>query len=199
MIIGLTGGIATGKSTVAKMLKELGATIIDADKVAREVVEPHEPTLKKIVERFGADIVHHDGRLNREKLGSIVFQDGQARSDLNHIIHPAIRHRMQQKIEEAIRAGDDLIVLDIPLLFEGKNRRKMDKILVVYIPEELQKKRLMERDNIDASLAEQKMSSQIPIEQKKNLGDAYIDNSYSLDETKQQLEDIMKRWKAEEQ
>lgn len=198
MIIGLTGGIASGKSTVSRMLRDLGAEIIDADKVAREVVEPDQPTWVKIKERFGTDIFFEDGQLNRQKLGAIIFKDGQARADLNAIIHPAIRKRMNEQKEKALIQGIELIVMDIPLLFESELEHMVQKVLVVYVPETIQKTRLMLRDQINEDTALQKMKSQISIEQKKNLGHAYIDNSGSQEETKFQLERIIEQWRAED-
>lgn len=198
MIIGLTGGIASGKSTVSGMLQDLGAVIIDADKIAREVVEPNQPTWHKIKQRFGEDIFHQDGQLDRKKLGAIIFKDGQARTDLNAIIHPAIRERMRQQKEKAQREGIELIVMDIPLLFESELEYMVEKILVVYVPEEIQKDRLMLRDQIDEKLALQKMSSQLSIEHKKDKGHAFINNSGSLTETRNQLEHIIQKWRTEE-
>jgi dephospho-CoA kinase len=198
MIIGLTGGIASGKSTVSGMLQDLGAVIIDADKIAREVVEPDQPTWHKIKQRFGEDIFYQDGQLDRKKLGAIIFKDGQARTDLNAIIHPAIRERMRQQKEKVQREGIELIVMDIPLLFESELEYMVEKILVVYIPEEIQKDRLMLRDQIDEKLALQKMSSQLSIEHKKDKGHAFINNSGSLTETRKQLEHIIQKWRTEE-
>jgi dephospho-CoA kinase len=197
MIIGLTGGIASGKSTVSGMLQDLGAVIIDADKIARQVVEPNQPTWHKIKHRFGEDVFYQDGELDRKKLGAIIFKDGQARTDLNAIIHPAIRERMRQQKEHAQREGIELIVMDIPLLFESELEYMVEKILVVYVPEEIQKNRLMLRDEIDEKLALQKMSSQLSIEQKKDKGHAFINNSGSLSDTKKQLENIIQKWRTE--
>ena len=200
MIIGLTGGIASGKSTVAKMMADLGAKIIDADQVARQVVEPGEPTLHKIVDRFGEEILHADGTLDRKKLGNIVFRDQTARMDLNQIIHPAIRTQMKKQLDDALQSGEKCIVMDIPLLFESERSKReypLDKILVVYVPEPIQIKRLMDRDGIDETLARQKINSQIPMEEKKDMGDAYIDNSGTLESTKKQLLSILKQWREE--
>lgn len=200
MIIGLTGGIASGKSTVSKMMADLGAKIIDADQVARQVVEPGEPTLHKIVDRFGEEILHADGTLDRKKLGNIVFRDQTARMDLNQIIHPAIRTQMKKQLDDALQSGEKCIVMDIPLLFESERSKReypLDKILVVYVPEPIQIKRLMDRDGIDETLARQKINSQIPMEEKKDMGDAYIDNSGTLESTKKQLLSILKQWREE--
>lgn len=199
MIIGLTGGIASGKSTVSRMLNDLGAEIIDADKVAREVVEPNQPTWANIKLRFGEDILYENGQLNRQKLGAIIFNDGQARTDLNAIIHPAIRKRMNEQKEKALKQGIELIVMDIPLLFESELEHMVEKVLVVYVPEAIQKTRLMHRDQIDEATALQKMKSQISIEKKKEKGHAFIDNSGTQEETKTQLERIIQQWRTEDQ
>jgi len=197
MIIGLTGGIASGKSTVSRLLDSLGAIIIDADKIAREVVEPGEKTWHRLKEAFGQDIFYDDGKLNRPKLGEIIFSDGQAREKLNSIIHPAIRARMVEMRDQAVREGEELVVLDIPLLFESKLEYMVEKILVVYVPEEIQLQRLMSRDGIDRETALKKMKSQMPIEQKRILGDACINNSGTIEETKAQLLKIIKQWRQE--
>lgn len=198
MVIGLTGGIASGKTTVSNMLRNMGAVVIDADKIAREVVEPHEPAWVKIRERFGEEVFHQDGQLNRQRLGSIVFDDTQARIDLNKITHPAIRKRMQEKKEQAIEKGTKWVVLDIPLLFESELEYMVDKVLVVYVPQEIQKQRLMSRDQLEEERALQRMESQMPIDQKKDKGHAYIDNSGTIQQSKKQLEKIINSWSTEE-
>lgn len=197
MIIGLTGGIASGKSTVSRMLKNLGAVIIDADKIARQVVEPDQPAWNKIKERFGGGVFLENGELDRPALGSVIFNNAEARTDLNSIVHPEIRKRMEEEKQEALKKGVRWIVLDIPLLFESELEYMVEKILVVYVSEEIQKTRLVERDQIDDTLALQKMRSQIPIEQKKNKGHAFIDNSGTIEETEAQLLQILKQWSKE--
>jgi dephospho-CoA kinase len=197
MVIGLTGGIASGKSTVSNILRELGAFIIDADAIAREVVAPGSPVLQKIVERFGPKVIQADGTLYRQRLGEIIFSDAEARKDLNRIIHPAIRKEMMVRRDVAIVNGEDLIVLDIPLLFESELEYMIDKVLVVYVPYAIQLERLMQRDGIDEALAIKKISSQIPLEEKKELGNAYIDNSKSVEETRAQLTKLIVKWRQE--
>lgn len=197
MIIGLTGGIATGKSTVANMLKKYGACIIDADKIARQVVEPNQPAWHKIRKRFGEEVFLENGHLDRAALGAIIFADKEARKELNRIVHPEIRRIMEEQKEKAIKEGFEWIVLDIPLLFENKLEYMVEKILVVYVPEHIQKERLMARDKISAHQAEQKMMSQLSIEEKKNKGHAYIDNSGTMAETEAQVLKILKEWSKE--
>jgi len=194
LVIGLTGSIATGKSTVAQMFEQLDIPVIDADKVAREVVEPNEAALKEIESVFGADLILEDGRLDRKKLGSIVFQDDQKRKQLNNIMHPAIRKRMNEKQEELIRRGVACLVQDIPLLFENKLQSHVDKVLVVYIDEEEQLKRLMKRDQSSEEEAINRMKAQLSIEEKKRLADAYIDNRGSKEASFAQLKKILTDW-----
>ncbi|HLR65434.1 MAG TPA: dephospho-CoA kinase [Pseudogracilibacillus sp.] len=194
LVIGLTGSIATGKSTVAQMFEQLDIPVIDADKVAREVVEPNEAALKEIESVFGADLILEDGRLDRKKLGSIVFQDDQKRKQLNNIMHPAIRKRMNEKQEELIRRGVACLVQDIPLLFENKLQSHVDKVLVVYIDEEEQLKRLMKRDQSSEEEAINRMKAQLSIEEKKRLADAYIDNRGSKEASFTQLKKILTDW-----
>lgn len=198
MIIGLTGGISTGKSTVSRMLQDLGAVIIDADKIARDVVKPPAPTLQQIRAEFGGTVLLPNGELDRQALGQLIFGNEEARRKLNAIIHPAIRSEMNRQKEQALQQQHKLIVLDIPLLFESHLEHMVEKILVIYVPEEIQLARLMKRDEIDEQAALRKIRSQISIEEKKHRGHAFIDNSGSLTETKQQLEKILKKWSLQE-
>lgn len=189
MIIGLTGGIATGKSTVASMLRERGAAIVDADQVAREVVEPGRPALREIVNRFGPAILNEDGTLNRKKLGEIVFADPARRKELEAITHPAIRARMRE-MTAALQAEDPdrLIVADIPLLFEAGLERQYECVLLVYVPREIQKERLMKRDGLTEEEAERRLAAQMDIEEKKRRADYVIDNSGTPEETARQVD-----------
>ena len=194
MIIGLTGSIATGKSTVANMIKEMNIPVIDADKVAREVVEPGEKAYEQIVEYFGTEILFPDGTLNRKKLGTIVFQDEEKRNVLNSIVHPVIRERMDQQKEEYLAKGYKTVVLDIPLLFEGNRQDEFDKVLLVAVSEETQLKRLLERDKMGKEDALNRIRSQMPIKDKIPLADAVIYNDGTIEETKAQLIAILKKW-----
>jgi dephospho-CoA kinase len=193
MIIGLTGGIATGKSTVSNMLRERGAAIVDADRVAREVVEPGEPALQEIVNRFGSEILNEDGTLNRKKLGGIVFADPARRKELEAITHPAIRARMRERMAAlASEDPDRLIVADIPLLFEGGLQRQYECVLLVYVPREIQKERLMKRDGLTEAEAEKRLAAQMDIEEKKRLADYVIDNRGTLEETSRQVDEFLR-------
>lgn len=194
VVIGLTGSIATGKSTVAKMLESLNIPVVDADQVAREIVEPGEAALKEIVNVFGGEVLHEDGSLNRKQLGAIVFNDTSEREKLNAIMHPAIRKRMTEKQEAYIAQGVKCVVQDIPLLFENNLKSHVDKVLVVYVDEKEQLKRLMSRDNSSKEEAQARINSQISIEEKRDLADAYIDNRGTKEESFLQLKEILKDW-----
>lgn len=189
MNIGLTGGIATGKSTVSQMLERRGAALVDADRIAREVVEPGQAPLRQIAERFGQAVLNEDGTLNRRKLGQIVFSDEAERKALEAITHPAIRALMKERMArlEAERP-DRLVVVDVPLLFESKLQSLFEQVLVVYVPRSVQLARLMERDGLAEEEARKRLDAQMDIEDKKRLADYVIDNSAGLAETEEQIE-----------
>lgn len=194
MKIGLTGGIACGKSTVAAMLVALGAELIDADGLAREVVQPGSPGLHQVVEQFGSGILRADGSLDRKALGQIVFADAGARNNLEQILHPLIRAMMRERMEEARRSSPDkLVVVDVPLLFESKLEWMFDETLLVYIPQELQLARLQERDGLSKEQAQRRIDAQIPIEDKRALADHVIDNSGDREATRRQVEQWVRR------
>lgn len=194
MIIGLTGSIASGKSTVSNMLKEYGLPIVDADVVARLVVEPGSETLKRIVEAFGEEVLTETGELNRQKLGSIIFNDEEKRQTLNGIIHPAIRKEMLRQRDEYIANGEKTVIMDIPLLFESKLQHFVDKILVVTVSEDIQLERLMKRNQLTAEDAKARIRSQLPLAVKEQGADAVINNNGTIEETRKQLEHILKEW-----
>lgn len=189
MNIGLTGGIACGKSTVAAMLAQRGAIVIDADRIAREVVLPGMPALAAIAERFGPEVLAPDGALDRKRLGAIVFGDEAARRDLEGLLHPPIRALMRERKERFEReAPDKLVVLDIPLLYESKLESMVSRVMVVYCPREVQLERLMQRDKLTPGQAEARLSAQLPIEDKRRLADIVIDNSGSIEQTERQVD-----------
>ena len=189
-IIGLTGSIASGKSTVSLMFDDFKIPVIDADKIAREVVEPGEEAYKGIVETFGDTILREDNTLDRKELGSIVFADKDKLETLNGIIHPAIRRKMIQKRDALEREGHSCIVLDIPLLFESKLENFVDKIIVVYVDEDTQLKRLMDRDGFTKEEAKQRIESQMPVKEKVKLADKVVNNNGTKYESYQQLDVI---------
>lgn len=191
MIVGLTGGIATGKSTVTIMLRELGAYVVDADVWARRVVEVGSDGLKEIAQTFGESVLHADGSLNRAELGRIVFADREAREKLNSITHPRVRTGMNEETETYRREHPGQpVVWDVPLLFEGETRKLVDQTILVYVPEAIQLQRLMNRDGIAEADALARIRAQMPIEEKRKLANIVIDNSHSLEETRQQVKSI---------
>ena len=193
VIIGLTGSIASGKSTIAGMLKEMGLPIVDADLVARQVVEVGSPTLAKIAEAFGEDILLPTGEMDRAKVGALIFNDEQKRHQLNSITHPAIRAEMIRQRDAYVSEGKH-VVMDIPLLFESKLQHFVEKILVVTVSPEVQLQRLMARNGLTIEEAQARIASQLPLKEKEDGADAVIYNNGSFDESKQQLIDIMQKW-----
>lgn len=192
-VIGITGSIATGKSTVSNIIKDLGFTVIDADIAARKVVEPGEAAYEKIVNEFGKQILLENGEINRKKLGEIVFNDEKKRLLLNAIVHPAVRKWMNDQKEEAFKRGEQVVFLDIPLLYESKLTNMVDEVIVVYVDEQTQLDRLMKRNDLTIEEAKARMNAQISIEEKKQMTDYVIDNRGSLKETKHQLKQILKK------
>lgn len=189
MNIGLTGGIATGKSTVSRMLASRGAAVIDADAIAREIMEPGHPVLAAVSERFGQGVLHPDGTLDRKKLGDIVFSHPEERKALEALTHPAIRSEMKRRLDELEEADPyRLVVADIPLLYESGLDPLYEEIMVVYVPRELQLTRLIHRDGLSREEAEQRLGAQTDIELKKERADILIDNSGGLDETERQID-----------
>ena len=193
VIIGLTGSIASGKSTIADMLRSMGLPIVDADLVARQVVEVGSPTLAKIAEEFGEDILLPTGEMDRAKVGAIIFNDEQKRLQLNSIIHPAIREEMIRQRDVYVAEGKH-VVMDIPLLFESKLQHFVEKILVVTVNPEVQLQRLMTRNNFSKEEAEARIASQLPLKEKEEGADAVIYNNGTVEQSKQQLLDIMHSW-----
>jgi dephospho-CoA kinase len=194
MIIGLTGSIASGKSTVSAMLKEKGFAIIDADLVARLVVEPGTRTLKEIEGVFGQEVMNADGTLNRDALGQIIFHEPAKRKQLNDLMHPAIRSEMLRQRDELFSSGHETLIMDIPLLFESRLQHFVDKILVVSVTEDTQMYRLMERNSLSREEAKARIQSQLPISEKEKGADAVIYNNGSIEETKAQLDRILVNW-----
>jgi dephospho-CoA kinase len=194
LVVGLTGSIASGKSTVSNMFREKGVTVIDADVEARLAVEPGEPAYKEIIESFGKDVLLEDGSINRAKLGSIIFNDAEKRRKLNSIVHPDVRRRMEEKRNQAVKNKEELVIMDIPLLFESDLTHIVDKVLLVYVDAKTQLRRLMERNHFSEEEAKARIHSQMPLSEKVLLSDAVIDNSGSITETKHQLEETLKKW-----
>lgn|SRR5690625_2540916 len=196
LIIGLTGSIGTGKSTIANKLKRLNIPVIDADLIAREVVEPGEHAYKEIVATFGEGILQSDKTLDRAKLGEIVFSNEEKRKTLNGIIHPAIRQEMIRQRDTYVQQNVPCVVLDIPLLYESKLTHFVEKVIVVKTDRDVQLERILSRDDISKEEAIQRMNSQIDVSKKEKWADAVIDNNGSVEQSEEQLVQILSDWKV---
>jgi dephospho-CoA kinase len=189
--IGLTGGIASGKSTVAAMLAGHGAALVDADVIAREVVEPGQPGLRAVVEAFGPEVLTPSGRLDRDHMATVVFGDPDSRRRLEAITHPLIQARIAERVSAGKAAGPPLIVVDIPLLFEGGREDDFPEgVLLVYADVATQIRRLRRRDGLDAAAAQRRVAAQLPIESKRGGATWVIDNGGSLETTRA----LVARW-----
>ncbi len=191
LLVGLTGGIATGKSTVTAMLRGPSVRIVDADALAREVVEPGTPALARIVAEFGPEVLRPDGRLDRARLGEMVFPDPARRKRLEAITHPAIRARFEQIMANLEREGfDGLLIWDAALLVESGGNRKMDRVVVVTTDPATQLRRLMERDGCTEEAARARVASQMPLAVKARYGDYVIDNSGTREQTEARVREV---------
>ncbi|KAA9293636.1 dephospho-CoA kinase [Aerococcus urinae] len=186
--LGLTGSIATGKSTVSNYFKKVGFPVVDADLGARAVVEPGTQGLQAIKEHFGEDFLFPNGTLNRKKLGDVVFTDKDQLKALNQLLLPYIYDWVNDQAQSYQDQGHQLIILDIPLLYETKYQNACDAVMLVYVPESIQLQRLMDRDNLSEDEAFDRMLSQYNIEQKLRWADIVIDNQGSIQQTEQQVE-----------
>ncbi|TYU48630.1 dephospho-CoA kinase [Listeria monocytogenes] len=192
--IGLTGSVATGKSTVSNLIQQAGIPLVDADIAARKVVEPGTEGLKEIVAYFGEEILLADGTLDRAKLGEIIFKDKEKREKLNEITHPRVKDYMLEARERFFRAGEELVFFDIPLLFESHLESLVDQIVVVWTTPETELKRLMERNNLTKEDALRRIESQMGIDEKARKADFVIDNNESLEKTQKQVYTFIKRF-----
>ncbi len=192
-IIGLTGGIASGKSSVARLLETLGASVIDADQLARDAVKPGTAANAAILELFGPDLVTGDGSLDRQRLGSIVFADPEARKRLESIVHPAIKLLAEERLAALRARGVPVAVYMAALLIEAGATDRVDEIWVVYLDAETQVQRLMLRDRLSREDAMRRIESQMPMVTKKGYARVVIDNSGSWEETERQVRDIWDR------
>ncbi|MGG1518557.1 dephospho-CoA kinase [Paenibacillus oryzisoli] len=192
MNIGLTGGIACGKSTVSGMLVSRGALLVDADQIARDVVQPGSPVLEQVAAHFGQAVLNPDGSLHRKKLGELIFGSEEQRKALESILHPPIRAAMRSQMADYEREHPDkLVVVDVPLLFESGLASMFEATLVVYVPREVQLKRLIARDGLTEDQAALRLEAQMGIEEKRSLADFVIDNSGTLEQTTQQVEHFL--------
>ena len=195
LLIGLTGGIGSGKSVVARMLEALGAAVVDADAIAREVVRPGEPALDRVVQVFGPAVLTPAGELDRRALGRIVFQDERARQELERILHPAIHRRTWERIGALLAGGrHPAVVWDVPLLFEVGAEHRVDQIWVVTAPREVRLARLRRRDpDLSAEELARRMAAQWPLEEKAARAHVVIDNGGDLEATRRQVEAAWRR------
>jgi dephospho-CoA kinase len=195
-LVGLTGGIASGKSTGAAILHRLGAAIINADELAREVVQPKEDAWKEIIATFGLDILREDETLDRKKLRKIVFENPEARKKLETIIHPRVRALAEKRISELAAAGSSIIVYEVPLLFENQIHLWLRPVILVACDIETQKKRLLERDHLTAIEAQQHLDAQMSLVEKRKLADYVIENDGTLEQLEQQLREVLQKIQA---
>jgi dephospho-CoA kinase len=189
--VGLTGSIAVGKSFVTSVLGELGAQVMDADQTARAVVEPGTPGLAEVIETFGPQVLQPDGRLDRAKLGEIVFHDEAKRQRLNQIVHPLVMAAQDEQLrrwEEADPQG--VAVVDAALMIESGGYRRFDKLVVVFCRPEIQLARLMRRNGLSEDEARQRIAAQMPQEEKKGYADYLLDTSNDFDDTRRQVEKL---------
>jgi dephospho-CoA kinase len=196
ILLGVTGGIASGKNTVARMLEQLGARLIDFDVLSRVVVEPGKPAWRDITACFGEQVLLQDKTLDRKKLAEIVFRDSEKRKKLESFVHPRIYEEFTRLVKEyAAKDSNIIIQVVVPLLIEGNLQHLFHKILLVYIPEETQIERVMKRDRISREMALNMLRSQLPNEEKKGYADFIVDNSGPLEETKRQVEEVWEKLK----
>jgi dephospho-CoA kinase len=194
LVAGLTGGIASGKSTVCRMMRQAGALIIDADLLAREVVAPELPAWREICDLFGSRILAPDKSIDRAALGRLVFADEVLRRRLEAIIHPRVKKRMDEEVERIGRQFPQAVVVeDVPLLLESGMEEGLREIILVYVPKAVQLQRLMLRDGLDPDQARSRINAQAPIEEKRRKATIVIDNSGSLSDTRRQTLAVYKQ------
>ncbi|PZI46194.1 dephospho-CoA kinase [Staphylococcus aureus] len=190
-VIGLTGGIASGKSTVSELLSVFGFKVVDADKAAREAVKKGSKGLAQVREVFGDEAIDENGEMNRRYMGDLVVNHPEKRLELNAIIHPIVRDIMEEEKQEYLKQGYN-VIMDIPLLFENELENTVDEVWVVYTSESIQMDRLMQRNNLSLEDAKARVYSQISIDKKSRMADHVIDNLGDKLELKQNLERLLK-------
>lgn len=194
LVIGLTGSIGTGKTLIANRCRKKGIPVVDADLIAREVVEQGKSAHEKIVATFGNEVLHEDGSLNRSALGAIVFNDAEKRQQLNDITHPEIRKEMIHQRDSFIAEGHQFVVLDIPLLYESNLTHFVEKIIVVFVDKDVQLKRIIARDELTEKEAKKRINTQISVAEKAKRADAVIDNNGTKESSYKQLDTILTTW-----
>ena len=194
VVAGLTGGIATGKSTVAAIFEKAGARLIDADRIAREAVRKDSPAYREIVAHFGAEVLQENGELDRKRLAAVIFGDLGEQRALERIVHPRVKEEIDLGIERVRQqAPDALVIVDIPLLYEAGMQQGLDAVIVVYAPENLQIERLMARDGLTRPAAVARIRAQMPIESKRALATYLIDNSGSMESTRAETLEVYRQ------
>ena len=194
--LGITGGVATGKTTVARMFSSLGVKVVDSDRLVHGLIQPGGETCRKIVNLFGSTILGQDNSIDRRKLGEIVFNDSVKRKDLEGIIHPEVKKLIRGKLSLYERSGEEIVAVEIPLLFEANMENVVDRIVVVVRKKSLQERALRENKNLSEENALKRISAQLPIEEKITRADFVIDNNGSLPETKKQVGELVAKIKT---
>lgn len=196
LIVGLTGGVASGKSTVSNILREEGAYLINADQIARELVQPHTPLWQELIKTFGEDILQQDGSIHRKKLAAMVFSNGEKRDRLNQLLHPRILEEMQRRVRAIGQSDPDaIVVIDAALLVETGAHRDMDQLIVVQATEAQQIERLRERDGTGLKEARQIVSAQMPLGEKLKVADFVIGNEGVMEETRRKAKEVFQELK----
>ena len=195
-LVGLTGGIASGKTTVANMFQRLGAAIIDADVLSREVVEPGQAAWQEIVTSFGREVLQADQTLDRQKLRAIIFSNPNARKQLETIIHPRVRALAEQRIREHREAGYAVVVYVVPLLFEGNLQDGLRPVILVACDVDVQRQRLEQRDRLDDAAAQKHIDAQMSLEEKRRLADYVIENNTGLEDLERQVREVFAKLQA---
>lgn len=196
LVVGLTGGIASGKSTVSLMFREAGIPVICADELAHEVVKPGSAALDKIRQRFGDEFIDSEGNLNRAAMARLVFKDKNKRKNLESIIHPRVAEEQGKLIRQFAAQGHNIVVVDVPLLYESGLEESFDMILLAYVPPEAQIQRLIARDQVTDKEARSRLDAQLPIDKKRKLAGRIIDNTGSVEHTREQVLGIIKELRA---
>lgn len=192
-LVGLTGGIASGKSTVATMLRELGAKIINADDLARAIVQPGKEAWKEIVAAFGTEVLRPDRAIDREKLRTTIFQDAAAKKRLDSITHPRIRALAQARAQELAAKGAAIVIYEAPLLFENEGHLWLRPVILVACDDFLQRQRLKARDRLNETEIDQHIKAQMPLSEKRTRADFVIENNGDLDDLKKQVKDVWEK------
>lgn len=190
LVVGLTGGISSGKSTISSWFLQKGIVVLDADQIVKNLQRPNSPLVLKLAEEFGASIVNENGELVRDVLGKIIFYDQEAKELLNAMIHPLVQAKLEEEIERLKKVGEGLVVLDIPLLFESRFEALVDRTVVVYVSPDVQLQRLMKRDQIDREYALAKMNSQMSLDEKRARADYVLINNGTMGQLREQFDHL---------